>query len=62
MLVTAIETLVPRPFTSKAAPLQKIYPYLLRYLNIVEPNHLCATYVTYIPITCCFLYLVAIIY
>ena len=39
MRVMGIEALVPRPGTSKAAPGHKIYPYLLRGLKIVEPNH-----------------------
>ena len=41
-----IEALVPRPGTSKAAPGHKIYPYLLRGLKIVEPNHVWAADVT----------------
>ena len=39
MRVMGIEALVPRPGTSKGAPGHKIYPYLLRGLKIVEPNH-----------------------
>jgi putative transposase len=42
MRVMGIEALVPRPGTSKAAPGHKIYPYLLRGLKIVEPNHVWA--------------------
>ncbi len=61
MRVMGIEALVPRPGTSKAAPGHKIYPYLLRGLKIVEPNHVWAADVTYIPMACGFLYLVAII-
>ncbi len=61
MRVMGIEALVPRPGTSKAAPRHKIYPYLLRGLKIVEPNHVWAADVTYIPMACGFLYLVAII-
>ncbi len=49
MRVMGIEALVPRPGTSKAAPGHKIYPYLLRGLKIVEPNHVWAADVTYIP-------------
>ena len=49
------------PGTSKAAPGHKIYPYLLRGLKIVETNHVWAADVTYIPMACGFLYLVAII-
>ena len=61
MRVMGIEALVPRPGTSKAAPGHKIYPYRLRGLKIVEPNHVWAADVTYIPMACGFLYLVAII-
>src|SRR5208283_4311441 len=61
MRVMGIEALVPRPGTSKAAPGHKMYPYLLRGLKIVEPNHVWAADVTYIPMACGFLYLVAII-
>ncbi len=61
MRVMGIEALVPRPGTSKAAPGRKIYPYLLRGLKIVEPNHVWAADVTYIPMACGFIYLVAII-
>ncbi len=46
MRVMGIEALVPRPGTSKAAPGRKIYPYLLRGLKIVEPNHVWAADVT----------------
>ena len=42
MRVMGIEALVPRPGMSKAAPGHKIYPYLLRGLKIVEPNHVWA--------------------
>src|SRR6202789_2581626 len=61
MRVMGIAALVPRPGTSKAAPGHKIYPYLLRGLKITEPNHVWAADVTYIPMACGFLYLVAII-
>ena len=60
MRVMGIEA-VPRPGTSKAAPGHKIYPYLLRGLKIVETNQVWAADVTYIPMACGFLYLVAII-
>ena len=61
MRVMGIEALVPRPGTSKPTPGHKIYPYLLRGLKITEPNQVWAADVTYIPMACGFLYLVAII-
>jgi putative transposase len=61
MRLMGIEALVPRPGTSKAAPGNKIYPYLLRGLAIVEPNHVWSADITYVPMAHGFLYLVAII-
>src|SRR5271155_4888639 len=61
MRVMGIEALVPRPGTSQAAPGNKIYPYLLCGLKIVEPNHVWSADVTYIPMASGHLYLVAII-
>ena len=61
MRLMGIEALVPRPGTSKAAPGNKIYPYLLRGVSITEPNQVWATDITYIPMAHGFLYLVAVI-
>jgi len=61
MRLMGLEALVPRPGTSKAAPENKIYPYLLRDLTISEPNHVWAADITYIPMAHGFLYLVAVI-
>ena len=54
-----LKALGPKPNTSKAAKGHKIYPYLLRDLSITRPNHVWCTDITYIPIGCGFLYLVA---
>ena len=61
MRLMGLEGLVPRPGTSRAAPENKIYPYLLRGLAITEPNHVWASDITYIPMAHGFLYLVAVI-
>ena len=61
MRLMGLEALVPRPGTSKAAPGNKIYPYLLRGVTISEPNHVWASDITYIPMANGFLYLVAVI-
>ena len=61
MRLMGLEGLVPRPGTSKAAPGNKTYPYLLRGVAISEPNHVWASDITYIPMANGFLYLVAII-
>ena len=57
----AIETLYRRPNTSKPAPGNKIYPYLLRGLAITRPNQAWAMDITYIPMARGFVYLVAVI-
>jgi putative transposase len=61
MRLMGLEALVPRPGTSKAAPANKIYPYLLRGVAITEPNHVWASDITYIPMANGFLYLTAVI-
>jgi len=61
MRLMGLEALVPRPGTSKAAPGNKIYPYLLRGVKISEPNHVWASDITYIPMANGFLYLAAVI-
>ncbi len=56
-----IEAVYPRPNTSKPNPEHKIYPYLLKNLDITRPNQVWSIDITYIPIQRSFLYLVAII-
>jgi putative transposase len=48
------------PRTSQPHPQHKIYPYLLRELEITRPNHVWCADITYIPMRRGFLYLVAI--
>ena len=56
-----IEALAPQPGTSKAAPGNKIYPYLLRKLAIVRANQIWALDTTYIPMAKGFVYLTAVV-
>ena len=56
-----IEAIYRRPNTSKAAPGNKIYPYLLRDLAIDRPNQVWAMDITYIPMARGFVYLAAVI-
>ena len=56
-----IAALGPKPQTSKPAPGHRVYPYLLRGLNIDRVNQVWAADITYLPIGRGFLYLVAII-
>jgi putative transposase len=56
-----IAALGPKPRTTKPAPGNKIFPYLLRNLAIDRPNQVWAADITYVPIGRGFLYLVAVI-
>src|SRR3546814_8231005 len=49
-----------RTRTSDPHPEHRIYPYLLRNLEITRPNHVWCADVTYLPMRRGFLYLVAI--
>lgn len=61
MKILGLEGMAPGPNTSKAHPQHKVYPYLLRGLDIVRPNHVWSTDITYIRLPRGFVYLVAII-
>ena len=49
-----------KPNTSKPHPEHKVYPYLLRGLDISEPNQVWCADICYIPMRKGFLYLVAV--
>jgi putative transposase len=53
--------MAPGPNTSKAHPQHKLYPYLLRGVDITQPNQVWSTDITYIRLPRGFVYLVAII-
>lgn len=55
-----LEAIYPRPKTSRPHPEHKVYPYLLRNLNIERPNQVWCTDITYIPMKRGFMYLVAV--
>lgn len=55
MRLMGIEAIYPRPRTSKPHPEHRIYPYLLRGIDINSPD------ITYVPMRRGFMYLVAII-
>ena len=48
------------PGTSRPAPEHRVYPYLLRNVQITQPNQVWAADITYLPMAQGFLYLVAI--
>lgn len=53
--------MAPGPNTSKPHPEHVVYPYLLRGMEIVRPNQVWSTDITYIRLTKGFVYLVAVI-
>ncbi len=56
-----IEALYRRPRTTKPAPGHKIYPYLLRGMEITRPNQVWAMDITYIPMARGFVYLTVVL-
>jgi putative transposase len=60
MRILGIEAIYPKPHLSRPAPGHQIYPYLLRGIEIVRPNQVWSTDITYIPMRGGFLYLVAV--
>jgi len=53
--------MAPGPNTSRPHPQHKIYPYLLRGVTVVRPNHVWSTDITYIRLAHGFVYLMAVI-
>ena len=56
-----VEAIYRRPNTSRPAPGNRIYPYLLRGLAITRPNQVWAMDITYIPMARGFVYLAAVV-
>jgi putative transposase len=56
-----IEALYRRPRTTKPVPGHKIYPYLLRGMEIMRPNQVWAMDITYIPMARGFVYLAVVL-
>ena len=52
--------MAPGPNTSRPHPQHKIYPYLLRGLDVIRPNQVWSTDITYIRLARGFVYLVAV--
>jgi len=61
MRLMGLEAIYPRPRTSIPNKEHRIYPYLLRNLEITRVNQVWSTDITYIPIRGGFMYLAAII-
>ena len=61
MRILGLAGMAPGPNTSKPHPEHKIYPYLLRGVDVTKPNQVWSTDITYIRLPKGFLYLVAVI-
>jgi putative transposase len=60
MQVMGLQATLPGPHTSKPHPEHRIYPYLLRNLEVVAPDEVWCADLTYIPMRHGFMYLVAV--
>jgi putative transposase len=60
MRLMGLEAIYQAPRTSDPHPEHRVYPYLLRNLEVSLPNHVWCADITYIPVQRGFLYLVAI--
>jgi putative transposase len=56
-----VAALYRRPCTTKPAPGHKIFPYLLRGLEIARPNQVWAMDITYVPMAKGFVYLAVVL-
>jgi len=61
MRVMGLQALVPGPHTSRPHPEHKVYPYLLRRLDITRANQVWAADITYLPLESGWGYMLAII-
>ena len=60
MRLMGLEALAPGPHTSRPHPQHPVYPYLLRGVDVVRPDQVWASDITYIPLETGWAYLVAI--
>ena len=60
MRLMGIESVAPKPNTSRPHREHKVYPYLLRKLLITKPNQVWCSDITYIRLTYGFVYLTAV--
>lgn len=60
MRLMGLEAIYPKPHLSMQNKAHRVYPYLLKGLTIDRPDQVWATDITYIPMHCGWVYLVAI--
>jgi putative transposase len=56
-----LESICPKPRTTQRCPEHRVFPYLLRNVEIVRPDHVWSTDITYVPMPRGFMYLTAVI-
>lgn len=61
MRLMGLQSVAPRPNTSRPHPQHKVYPYLLRGMSVVRPRQVYSTDITYIRVGRGFAYLTAVI-
>ncbi len=61
MRLMGLATAFPGRRATQRNPGHKVYPYLLRGVEITRPNHVWSTDITYVPLASGYLYLVAVI-
>lgn len=61
MRIMGLEAIFPSPRTSQSHPEHRVYPYLLRGLEITQPMQVWSTDITYVPMPRGFMYLVAVL-
>jgi putative transposase len=60
MRLMGLEGMAPGPSTSRPHPEHMVFPYLLRHLEVVRPDQVWATDITYVPLERGWAYLVVI--
>lgn len=61
MRLMGIEAIYPKPRTTQRHPEHRVFPYLLHGVEIVRPNQVWSTDITYVPMPRGFMYLTAVI-
>ena len=60
MRLMGLQAVLPGPHTSRPHPEHKVYPYLLRNIEVAAPNQVWCADITYVPMPRGFMYLVAV--
>ena len=60
MHLMGLESIVPKPNTSRQRKGHKVYPYLLKKMSITEPDQVWCSDITYIRLAHGFVYLTAV--